>query len=253
MVSISPLDSTRVLVADNRGDLIILSHHRGSSFQVEKYIRNAHSQCIHQIVEQEDVILTCGGDKKAKLWRRSSTFALIVFEQSHIVYSAATNHKYIVIASRCTENNGTGCLLHIYRSTPGHSLERVLHYPFSVIQSMKFINDEKLLVLERNGFVSVASSTSTCFVSRFELISSMRLYSFTVLPESRICVSGDSGFCCIFDAPIEIRNLIDHYAYTLYPISNSIVSIKNPLRETWNSLRKSNCNYDEACVRLINE
>lgn len=219
--SIAKLSTSEIVIGDVQGDLIILSHRGGMCFAVTNHITKAHSSCISDISVDNNSIVTCSSDGTAKVWRHTEALELITkLHEARIVLNVAANSEYIVTASRDKRDGPYGCNIHVYRSSRNHPLKCVLRYSEAYIYGMQFLNVHELAVLDSAGCVSILSLSSNAFRFKFKVATGVKLRSLAVLPDSRIAVSGSSGFSCIFAAPREILTLIDEHARILYSLAS---------------------------------
>lgn len=69
---VAKLGHKKVIVGDNNGNVLVLTHDSASSFRIHYRLRNSHSNDVNCIAVHGTSFVTCSNDTTAKVWDSNS-------------------------------------------------------------------------------------------------------------------------------------------------------------------------------------
>jgi len=183
-----------------------------------------HSDWVRDIFTMEDsFFISAAFDKTAIIWDTAKFDKLGTLIHDTPVTCVAATSKLIV----------TGCRdgkLYIYKNTTGEDVERPYLHVSTVdvrglsfaesspgwLVSLTFINLDVVMVTTLTGgiyFVSLSKRSSIAHMKP----TAKYIWCTTVLPDGKICIGGNDGYCAVISVPSKVHHAVTSFAKRLHP------------------------------------
>lgn len=162
LTSVTKLVNDKVLVGDNTGNLIVMTHEAGTTFQLFRTLLEGQFGCfVSNFAVHSDFIVACSCGLFARIWDATSFALLATLRPVGGAKRAVVNDKYIVITSH------SGGKVYAYLTSDDYPFDSVITMRNAFFQDVAFLREDVVVVSadESIYFISLSSKSTQTFLS----------------------------------------------------------------------------------------